>query len=231
MDAVILAGGLGTRLRSLVPDVPKPMAEVEGRPFLEYQLRYWIEQGIDRFVLSVGYKHEAIVTHFGGAFEGARVDYAIEEAPLGTGGGLLLAIEELRGEEAFLLLNGDTFFEVDLAALRRFHSEHLADLTMCLFESDRQGRYMGITLDENQRVVSLAEASLGGLVNGGVYLVGSRSFAGMRWKGRSKISLESELLPAVKEAGKGLFGFRCNSRFIDIGVPEDYLRSGAILNQ
>src|SRR5215471_11172514 len=92
--AVILAGGLGTRLRGTVPDVPKPMAPIRGRPFLEYQLDYWIGKGINRFVLSVGYRHEVIIDHFGASYRGAELSYAIEHTPLGTGGALLLAVEE-----------------------------------------------------------------------------------------------------------------------------------------
>ncbi|MDQ3186754.1 MAG: NTP transferase domain-containing protein, partial [Pseudomonadota bacterium] len=94
MSAVILAGGIGSRLRSIVPDLPKPMAPVSGRPFLEYQLDYWISQGISSFILSVGYRHEAIVDYFGNSYKGAELDYVIERIPLGTGGGLLLAVEK-----------------------------------------------------------------------------------------------------------------------------------------
>ena len=101
--AVILAGGLGTRLRSAVPDLPKPMAPVAGRPFLEHLLDYWIAQGINRFVLSVGYRHESIVDHFGVAYKSAELLYAIEETPLGTGGALLLAAGKVAAGESFLV--------------------------------------------------------------------------------------------------------------------------------
>ena len=90
-SAVILAGGLGKRLRSAVPDLPKPMAPINGRPFLEHQMRYWIAQGINHFVLSVGYRYKMIIDYFGAQFEGVSLEYVIEEAPLGTGGGLVLA--------------------------------------------------------------------------------------------------------------------------------------------
>lgn len=229
MDAVVLAGGLGTRLRSVVADLPKPMASVNGRPFLEHQLRYWMRQGIDRFILSVGYKHETIVAHFGAAFEGAQIEYAVEPEPLGTGGGLLLALEKRSRREGFLLLNGDTFFEVDLPALMRFHGDRHADLTICLFESDRHGRYMGITVDEEGQILSLADASPGGLANGGVYLFGADALSGIPWRSGDRVSLEDELLPAIRQRKKRLFGFRCSGRFIDIGVPEDYRRAGALL--
>ena len=126
-SAVILAGGLGTRLRSAVPDLPKPMAPIGGRPFLEYQLDYWIVQGISRFVLSVGYRHEAIMQHLGTRYKGIELEYAIEKRPLGTGGGLLLAAEKASRGGPFLLLNGDTYFAADWKVLNAYALAHDAD--------------------------------------------------------------------------------------------------------
>ena len=101
--ALILAGGLGTTLRSEVPDLPKPLAPIHGRPFLEYQMDFWIEQGVDIFVLSIGYLHEKVIGHFGHSYRNAKLDYVIEETPLGTGGGLMLALDKVRNTESFLL--------------------------------------------------------------------------------------------------------------------------------
>src|SRR5690349_16571222 len=103
MTAIILAGGLGTRLRSVVADVPKPMAPIAGRPFLAYQIEYWIAQGVQRFILSVGYKHEIIMDYFGDRYQGAEIEYAIELLPLGTGGGFLQATKKINSTEPFLL--------------------------------------------------------------------------------------------------------------------------------
>ena len=110
ISAIILAGGLGTRLRNTVPDLPKPMAPINGRPFLEYLLDYWITQGVENFVISVGYRHQQIVSHFGNRYKKANLQYAIEDTPLGTGGGLCLAITKLPVLEPFLLLNGENNF-------------------------------------------------------------------------------------------------------------------------
>ena len=110
--AIILAGGLGTRLREAVPNLPKPMVPIHNRPFLEHQMDYWIEQGITRFILSVGYLKDIIISHFGNSYKSVSIDYAIETSPLGTGGALLLAAKNLN--ETFLVLNGDTFIEVSL---------------------------------------------------------------------------------------------------------------------
>ena len=117
--AIILAGGLGTRLRGTLPDLPKPMAPVAGRPFLAHQLDHWIAQGVVRFVLSVGYRAVAISNHFGDRYRGVPIDYVVEPAPLGTGGALALAATKLRSNEPALLLNGDTYFDVDFPRSRR----------------------------------------------------------------------------------------------------------------
>ena len=135
-SAIILAGGLGTRLRGVVPDLPKPMAPISGRPFLEHQIDYWIKQGVSHFVLSVGYRHEVIVDHFGNRYKDAELDYVIEKTPLGTGGGLLLAVEKVGKDEPFLLLNGDTYFAVNLKTLVGFSMTHDADWCFSLFRTN-----------------------------------------------------------------------------------------------
>jgi len=163
--AIILAGGLGTRLRAAVPDLPKPMAPIRGRPFLEYQLDYWIGQGVERFVLSVGYRHEAIVAHFGDSYHGVPLSHSIESTPLGTGGGLLFALDRVAGPLPFLLLNGDTYFEADLGALHRFHAAKQSEWTFSLFRSPQDGRYMGMGVDDSGRIMTL-KSGLAGAGNG-----------------------------------------------------------------
>ena len=172
-SAIILAGGLGTRLRSAVPDLPKPMAPISGRPFLEYQLNYWISQGVSRFVLSVGYRHEAIVQHFGPRYKGVEIEYAVEERPLGTGGGFLAAAEKVGRREPFLLLNGDTYFEADWNILQTYALEHDAHWCLSLFRTSEKGRYMGIEVSSEGRITSLKSGIEQGsrLANGGVYWV------------------------------------------------------------
>src|SRR5437868_9009337 len=133
MQAIILAGGKGTRLRAAVPDLPKSLAPVGGRPFLEHQMSYWVAQGVDRFVLSVGYKAAMIVDSVGSHFGGTPVDYEVEERPLGTGGAVLRALHQLKRDEPFLVLNGDTFFDLPLPDLRRLHEEKSSDWTLGAF--------------------------------------------------------------------------------------------------
>ena len=231
-SAIILAGGLGTRLRSAVPDLPKPMAPVAGRPFLAYQLDYWIAQGIERFVLSVGYRHESILAHFGAQHRGVPLQYAVEKAPLGTGGGLLLALDLLPGEQQpLLLLNGDTYFEVSLATLHEFHVRRQSDWTFSLFRSSEAGRYMGMGVDDQGRITALKSASAepGRLANGGVYLVDPRVLRAGPWTVGEKLSLEDDILPVAFESGRRLYGFECAGAFIDIGIPADYQRAAGLL--
>ena len=230
-SAVILAGGLGTRLRGTVPDLPKPMAPVNGRPFLEHQIDYWIGQGIGHFILSVGYRREVIMAQFGSSYQGARIDYAVEETPRGTGGGLLLAITKLNDRRPFLLLNGDTFFEVKLTELADFHVKSRSDWTFSLFRANEAERYMGMEVAADGRILSLSPATArpGRLANGGVYLVNPEILQPSAWEPGAKVSLEDEIMPALFAAGVRFYGHVFEGRFIDIGVPEDYLRSAAIL--
>jgi len=234
--AVVLAGGLGTRLRSAVPDLPKPMAPVAGRPFLAHLMDRWIAQGIERFVLSVGYRHEAIRGFFGMSYRGADVSYAVEETPLGTGGGLLLAARTLEHAEPFLLLNGDTHFEVELAALAAFAACRDADWCMALFRTREPGRYMGVELGEAGRIARLDAGTEAPerLANGGVYVVHPRALqAALAAPVASPLvalSLENDLFPRFIGEGQRFFGLACGGAFIDIGVPADYHRAAGVMN-
>jgi len=227
--AIILAGGMGTRLRSALPDLPKPMAPVSGRPFLEYQMDYWIDQGVSRFVVSVGYMKEVIMEHFGLSYRATPLTYVIEMEPLGTGGGLLLAAQGLN--EPFLVLNGDTFFEVNLTELQKFHAEHSSEWTFSLFQTNEVGRFKGIKVTADGEVVSLKSGTGEPvrLANGGVYLVSPTVLAKTKFVPGNKLSLEDDLLPAFVAQGCKLYGLECSGSFIDIGVPRDYFRAAEVL--
>lgn len=227
--AVILAGGLGTRLANTVPDVPKPMAPVRGRPFLEHQMDYCIGQGVNRFVLSVGYKRQLIMDHFGSSYRSVGLHYAVEDEPLGTGGGLLLAAQGL--SEPFLVLNGDTFFDVDLKALSAFHADRGSRWTFALFRTRDTDRYMGMDVADDGRIRSLASSGKGPgqLANGGIYVVDPAALASLPLLPGTRLSLEYDLLPEVMSAGGRLFGMESRGRFIDIGVPDDYFRASDVL--
>ena len=231
--AVILAGGLGTRLRSAVPELPKPMAPIKGRPFLEHQLDYWIKQGVSRFVLSVGYRHEVVIDHFGNRYKDAELDYVIEKTPLGTGGGFLLAAERINKNEAFLLLNGDTYFAVDLNALIEFARTTHASWCFSLFRTNEEGRYMGMDVTPQGQITSLKSGTgqPGRLANGGVYWVSPGAVPDGKFSAGDKVSLEDDIFPAAMASGQRLFGVEFPGTFIDIGVPDDYCRASALLTQ
>jgi D-sedoheptulose 7-phosphate isomerase len=223
-EALILAGGLGTRLRTAVPGVPKPMAPVGGRrPFLEHVLDYWLAQGIGRFVLSVGHLADRITGHFGNEYRGAPVGYVIEKEPLGTGGALALAFRQIawRGE-SILLLNGDTWLAASLDQLVRDARQDLP-VTMVLKRVERNDRYGGVELDAAGRITRFGAAADGlpALVNAGCCLLRTeevkQSLSGLP----PKFSLEWDWLAGLVQ--KGLVGSSLqDADFVDIGVPEDY---------
>lgn len=232
ISAIILAGGLGTRLRSAVPDLPKPMAPLNGRPFLAHQLDYWIKQGVSRFVLSVGYRHEVIQQHFGHSYRSAAIEYAVETEPLGTGGGLLMAAGKMGTPEPWLLLNGDTYFEVCLNDLMTFHKEKQANITLSLFPVDSNTRYTGVDIDDEQRITRLQSTSDSSrqLINGGVYVLDNAALAALPYRPGNKCSFENDLLPHALATGRRLYGHTVTGKFIDIGIPEDYARAASLLH-
>jgi D-glycero-alpha-D-manno-heptose 1-phosphate guanylyltransferase len=232
MEAVILAGGRGLRLRSVVPDLPKPMAPILGRPFLEHQLDFWIGQGVGRIILSVGYRREAIQQHFGSRYRGVDVVYSAEEHPLGTGGGLLLATGRLMGQGAFLVVNGDTFFDVDLDRMRRFHDEKRADVTVAVSRVAENTRYGAIRMGEDERIASFQTRMPdpeNHLINGGVYLVAPKALANDGWAIGDTLSLEDRMFPTLLSSGCRFHGFLSSGTFIDIGIPEDYRAAESLL--
>lgn len=235
MEAVILAGGLGTRLGELTEQTPKPMLPVNHRPFLEYLLDYWAAQGIRRFILSTGYKNEVIKSHFGSRYKNSQIDYSVEEMPLGTGGGLMQAAQMLECPGPFLLLNGDTFFEVSLKSLYRFFEEKKADMSFSLFACNAPyKRYEGIVLDLDARVKGIVardeHKNSDALVNGGVYLIDSAWIKKQGYAAGTKISLENKLIPDWISGGKNIFGYTASGRFMDIGTVEDYGRAGVFFD-
>ena len=227
--AVILAGGLGTRLRSVVDDRPKPMAEVAGRPFLEHLMRYWLDQGIQRFILSLGYRADQIERYFGSSFEGSEVEYVHEPYPLGTGGALLLCHERKSLSESFLLLNGDTYFSVNLQALQGLAKQGNADWVLSLFPTKDSRRYLPIKADGSGRISfdNTTEPQQEGRTtwaNGGVYWVNPRALK-MFNRSVTNVSLESGIFPRGVEVGQIFFGLCSEEPFIDIGIPRDYARA------
>lgn len=230
--AIILAGGMGTRLQSVVSEVPKPMAPINGVPFLEIQIKYWISQGINNFILSVGYKNEIIVNHFGPKFNDAQINYVIEDTPLGTGGAILRAISEYNIMNPFLLLNGDTYFDVSLKDLYEFHCKKSSNFTFSVFKSNNTSRYLGLNVDSNMKIVSsglLKDLDCTIYVNGGVYIIDPTIFHHIEFKSNRQISLESEVIPRLISNNMKSYACEFNTKFIDIGIPEDYFNAQTLL--
>ncbi|MCQ2298596.1 MAG: nucleotidyltransferase family protein [Bacteroidales bacterium] len=223
-EAVILAGGFGTRLRHVVSDVPKPMAPIGERPFLEILIDYLATFGYDHIVLSTGYLHEKIEQHFGCEYKGIRISYAQETTPLGTGGGILNALQHCQNETV-TVLNGDTMFKVDYSALEQFHQQNGTMLSIFLRQVDDTSRYGSVEIDNSHRIIRFAEKSESqgqGWINGGIYRMDKALFDG--YQVGDTFSFEKDIMQANYQS-KSLFALPSSSYFIDIGVPDDYFRA------
>jgi D-glycero-alpha-D-manno-heptose 1-phosphate guanylyltransferase len=228
MEAIVLAGGLGTRLASRLHGLPKPMAPVAGRPFLEILLTQLRRSGCTRVMISVGHQHTAIQDHFGASFHGMALDYVIESAPLGTGGAIRLALAEAR-EESVLVLNGDTFLDADYAAMLRFHESEGATVTLAVVLRDDVSRYGSVTI-EDQHIVSFEEkgSSVPGFISAGTYVL-ARNLA---WSPglAEKFSIERDFfVPEVARLRPA--AYKVDGFFLDIGIPEDLDRAQTELAQ
>jgi D-glycero-alpha-D-manno-heptose 1-phosphate guanylyltransferase len=221
MECVVLAGGKGTRLRSVVSDLPKCMAPVAGRPFLAWLLDDLREASFDHIILSLGYKHEAVEAWVATRPDRDSITCVVEEEPLGTGGGVRLALRQAR-EDAVFILNGDTFFGVDYPAMQAFHRQSGAQATLALKPLRDFDRYGEVTLDGEGRIAAFREKRpcAEGLINGGVYLLQRDALAEMP----ERFSLEKDYFEPKAESA-GLAGFRSEGYFIDIGIPADYARA------
>jgi len=221
MKAIILAGGAGTRLRSIVPDLPKPMAPIAGRPFLEYLIERLVRGGVTDIILSVGHRAEVISSHFGASWGGATISYAIESEPLGTGGAVAFAAKGWT-DSLVLVVNGDTYLGIDFADLVAWAASTPA-AGMVLRSVEDTARYGAVlcTAGLVRRLAEKGEAGPG-LINAGVYLLNPAIFSRFGLTGR--FSLESDLLQPHAEALR-LRAYVTDGLFIDIGVPADYLRA------
>ena len=228
MEAVILAGGMGKRLRKIVKDVPKPMAPVNNKPFLFYLLHWISKYPVEKVIISVGYKAGSIRDYFGDSFENIPLVYETEEMPLGTGGAIVKALKNTTGSD-MLIMNGDTWFPVDL---NKFYSSHISvksTFSIALKRMQKFSRYGSVECREG-KITKFNEKKFceGGLINGGIYLV-NRSFFESRLF-PDKFSLENDIL--VKAAGTSVLnGVIFDDPFIDIGTPEDYQRASILINK
>jgi len=219
-QAIILAGGLGTRLRSAVPDLPKCMAPVAGKPFVSYVIDYFQLQGINEFIFALGYKSEIIIDYIHEQYPNLKAAFSIEQELLGTGGAIRLACRQATHENV-LVLNGDTIFKIDLQRLGNFHLSSSADCTLSLKPMKDFDRYGVVELDGNNRISNFKEKQHynSGLINGGVYALNVKAILNEALP--DKFSFEKEYLESLYTSRK-IFGQIQDGYFIDIGIPSDY---------
>jgi D-glycero-alpha-D-manno-heptose 1-phosphate guanylyltransferase len=222
MEVIILAGGFGTRLQGVVPDLPKPMATIRGRPFLAILLDDLITAGFTSAILAVGYRYEVIRDYFGENYNSLSLAYSIEREPLGTGGAIALALKQIAGSQCFVV-NGDTYLELDYKAMLASHLEAKSILTLAVLEVPDANRYGAIDIEENRIRFFFEKGRAGpGIINGGVYLLSPDLFSSYNFP--ASFSFETDLLmPHVHELRP--LAFLTTGLFIDIGVPEDYNRA------
>lgn len=221
MEAIILAGGFGTRLAHIVKDVPKPMAPVANHPFLEYILDYLKENGITKVVFATGYKHDIIEKYFGNAYNEMKLLYSVEDTPLLTGGAIKKALTVCEDDNIFII-NGDTYFDVDLDRMKEFHNLNNADITIATKLMYDFNRYGTVTLN-NDKIIKFREKEYNkeGLINGGIYLVNRSILADIK---ENKFSFEQDIMEK-KVLELSIYSFASKGYFIDIGIPEDYKKA------
>jgi D-glycero-alpha-D-manno-heptose 1-phosphate guanylyltransferase len=221
-EAIILAGGFGTRLKNLVDDLPKSMAPVKDKPFLTYILEHLLKYNIEKVIMAVGYKHKEIISWFGNYYKEIKIEYSIEDKPLGTGGAIVKATHSVSSRYCYVL-NGDTCFNIDLSAFEESFSESAAVISIALKSMVSFDRY-GSVITEGERIKSFNEKKFceSGLINGGVYILDKEWLK--KYSPGKVFSFEKDILE--KYVSKDFMAFfLSNAYFIDIGIPEDYLRA------
>lgn len=225
-EAIVLVGGLGTRLRPLVSDVPKPLAPVAGRPFLAWLLDRLGDRGIRRTILAAGYLADKVQDAFGGEWHGMRIEYSIESEPLGTGGAIAQALR-LRSADAVHVLNGDTFLDYDPRALEFSTLEAHCTIGIALASVADVSRYGAVAMAHGRVSKFLEKGEHGpGYINAGSYFLGPTAIA--RFPASGAFSFEDTVLTRSVADGS-VYGFTETSDFIDIGVPEDYLKAQSFI--
>jgi D-glycero-alpha-D-manno-heptose 1-phosphate guanylyltransferase len=225
MEAIVLAGGFGTRLRELVPDLPKPMAPIAGRPFLEILLCDLAVKGFDHVILSLGYKAEAISSYFGTHYAGLRIDSVVETEPLGTGGGVRLACELAKADHLYIF-NGDTYLDLEAAAVEALwqRSQNPVIVARSVTDTTRYGRLL---VDEG-RVIGFTEKGVSGpgLINAGCCVLSRVQLNAL--PPAVPFSLEQDFLAPLVQRSP-VEAFVTEGDFIDIGIPEDFHRAQTLL--
>jgi len=222
-EAIILAGGLGTRLRSAVPDLPKCMAPVNGKPFLTYVINHLLAQEIEHFIFSLGYKSEVIIDFLAKDFPSLFFKTSIEEEPLGTGGAIKKACK-IAKDNCVLVTNGDTLYKIDVEKIAGVHCLTGAACSLNLKPMQNFDRYGVVEIDQHCIIKSFKEKQFyeSGLINGGSYALHTHKFLDERLP--DKFSFETDYLEKYYQKRR-MFGVVQDEYFIDIGIPEDFERA------
>jgi len=221
-EALILAGGFGTRLKSIVNEIPKPMALIKDLPFLSYLLEQLHKYKFDKIILAAGYKSEVIESYFGTSYKSIKLVYSVEDKPLGTGGAISKAMGLIQSDYC-IILNGDTFFEVDLEDMEKMFRQSNSGLMVALKPMVNFDRYGAVVIG-SKKIVSFNEKKFcaNGLINGGIYIVNKNWF---EEKSIGEVfSFEKDILEKLVSKDKITY-YISEGYFIDIGVPEDYIRA------
>lgn len=228
-EAVVLAGGLGTRLKSAVPDLPKCMAPVAGRPFIDYIIMALRDNGIQKIIFSLGYMSEIVIDHLKNNWPELPYEYCIETQPLGTGGAIKLAIQQVNGDH-FVVVNGDTLFDVDLVQMSRLHTHTKAAISVALKPMSDFDRYGSVQIDDSLCIKAFIEKKQmsQGLINGGLYYINKNWFSGLSLP--QVFSFEKDVLEKNTDSNV-IFGYISDTYFIDIGIPEDFEKASIDLKQ
>jgi mannose-1-phosphate guanylyltransferase len=230
VKAVLLVGGKGTRLRSVLPTTPKPLAAVGNESFLDLLIRQLRYQGIRRLVMCTGYLSDQIESMYGDGHEwNVAIEYSKEPQALGTAGALRFAQQYLQDIAEFFVMNGDSFLEIDFSQLMKFHRQHGAVATLAVRQVENAGRYGTVLVDANSRVKGFAEktgSEVPGLINAGVYVFGPAIF---QYLPEGPASLETDVFPRL--SGHKTYALRQRGLFIDIGTPEDYILAQQICDR
>lgn len=225
MQAIILAGGFGTRLQSVVKDVPKPLADIDGKPFLAYLLRYLWQYGFTDCCISVGHLQEKIIAYFGDNYSGMKISYAREETPLGTGGAVINSLKYCDNTKPVFILNGDSFLKIDYKKLREFYNEEKPQIAMVLRKMEDCSRYGSVEIDKENSVKNFSEKKSDagpGLINGGIYMLDPKIFS--QFNLEKNFSFEKDFLMKYLKS-IDIKGFVSEEYFIDIGIPDDYQKA------
>jgi NDP-sugar pyrophosphorylase family protein len=223
VSAIILAGGLGTRLRGVVPGLPKVMAEINGKPFITYLLDQLAEAEIERVIISTGYMAQTIEETVGSSYRSLHIEYSREENPLGTGGALKLSGKPVDTKYC-LVMNGDSYVEFDLVSLFISHKEQNSNITILVKAVDDTTHFGTIEVNEKNEIIKFIEKGSSKeacLINAGVYIMKTSTFLDIPDK--TPCSLEYDFFPSM--IGKGIYGYETEEIFIDIGTPESYAQA------